>query len=251
MRTLEEWFAVEPGLSLVSAERERLALVLPNLFGFHILQIGGFGQSDLLESSRVNHKVVLGVTCRHHNPWAGRAICEAAALPIQSYCVDVVVLAHVLEFETDPHAVLREVERILIGEGHIVIMAFNPLSFFGIWRKLLAWWGEPPWSGRFYRFGRVKDWLHLLGFDIVQSQAFYFRPPLRRQWLLKRLRWLEKLGKHIWAFFGGVYIIVGKKRLVRLTPIKEQWRLRRELIAGGVAEPSPSGVDRSRSPGVR
>ena len=57
--------------------------------------------------------------------------CDFTELPFASHSLDLVVLPHVLEFSTDPHQVLREVERVLIPEGQVIICGFNPTSLWG------------------------------------------------------------------------------------------------------------------------
>ena len=56
--------------------------------------------------------------------------------------------------------------------------------------------------------------------------------------LLRNLGFLELLGRKLIPIFGGCYVIVARKRLQRLIPIRTQWRARRRLIAAGVVEPT-------------
>ncbi|MGE0384595.1 MAG: class I SAM-dependent methyltransferase [Gammaproteobacteria bacterium] len=246
---LHAWLASAPGSVLVQAEQSRSVQALPNLFGYHLIQLGTLPDADLLASSRISHRAVVEVD-RPQGAGACSAVlfCDASALPFAADSVDVVVLPHVLEFEEDPHQVLREVERVLIAEGHVLLFGFNPWSLFGLWRLFLGWRGEPPWCGSFFRLGRVKDWLRLLGFDIVRVHALFFRPPLRHPGLLRRLAFVEKLGGHWWPYFGGVYCVIAKKRLVSMTPVKMQWKMRRSLIAAGIAEPSTRRAEPGMSP---
>lgn len=234
---LKEWFKGVPGQSLLNVEKSLLAEELPDLFGYHILQLGSLEEGDFLDSSRISHRVMFDLVPQDivtsQNP-----VCHSSYLPIDANSVDVVLLPHVLEFEDDPHEILREAERILIGEGHLLIMGFNPLSLWGLWHALLAWYDKPPWNGYFYRSARIRDWLGLLGFDVIKTRYFFFRPPVSSNWLMKRLSSLEKLGSYLWPWLGGSYLIIGKKRLMPLTPTKAEWRIRRSLIASGVTEPT-------------
>lgn len=235
---LEAWFERDLGRSMLAAVILRLSSLLPNLFGYHILQLGVFHDKPLLASSRISHQVILSIDPAV-SPGTGSGVhCESGALPIAADSVDVVVLPYVLEFEPDPHQVLREIERVLIGEGHIVIIGFNPWSCWGLWRLLLAWSEAVPWCGRFLRLGRVKDWLKLLGFEVTHVSRVFYRPPLSSNRLLRNLAFMEKLGRMMWPVFGGSYVIVARKRLVRLIPIRSEWRARRRLIAGGLVEPT-------------
>jgi len=239
---LRNWFAHAPGSLLLEAERIILSQLLPNLFGYHIVQLGRVGADDFMPGTRISHRVTVDIEERVQAPTPGaqerQLHCLAEALPFGADSIDVMVLPHVLEFASDPHQVLRETDRVLIGEGHVVIIGLNPWSLWGIWRVLLAWRDDPPWCGRFLSVTRIKDWLNLLGFDVETTTMVYFRPPLRSQKANRRLAFLEKLGAYIWPIFGAAYIVAGKKRVIPLSPIRMRWHARRRLIASGVAEPS-------------
>ncbi|MCC7413065.1 MAG: class I SAM-dependent methyltransferase [Gammaproteobacteria bacterium] len=232
------WFAGPAGTMLLQTERAALRQSLANLFGYHILQLGRLGGGELLESARISHRVQIALAGDCDEVAGVGLRCDAASLPVATASVDVVVLAHVLEFEIDPHQVLREVDRVLIGEGHVLVIGFNPFSLWGVWRSLLAWRGEPPWCGRFFGAARIRDWLRLLGCDIVSTRGVCFRPPLGSAAALRRLAFLEKLGAYVWPGCGAAFCIVAKKRLVPMTPIRTRWTMRRNLIAAGLAEPS-------------
>jgi SAM-dependent methyltransferase len=235
---LENWFETDLGRSMLASVLLRLGALLPTLFGYHILQLGLFRDKPLMGASRISHQVVFSIDPALHPQAENGVLSEASALPVAADCVDVVLLPYVLEFEREPHDVLREVERVLIGEGHVVIIGFNPWSCWGLWRLLLWWRDNVPWSGRFLRIGRLKDWLKLLGFEVTHSSRVFFRPPVRSARLLRNLGFLEVLGRKLLPLFGGCYIIVARKRLQRLIPIRTQWRARRRLIAAGVVEPT-------------
>ncbi len=58
---------------------------------------------------------------------------------------------------------------------------------------------------------------------------------------MQKLAFWETLGKHCWPFLGGAYVILAKKRVVPLTPVKMRWHARRQVIASGIVEPGTSG----------
>ncbi|MEE9160741.1 MAG: methyltransferase domain-containing protein [Gammaproteobacteria bacterium] len=232
---LQDWFAGEHGTLLLDDERKKLAQQLYVLFGYHILQIGNIGGTYFLDSSKISHKMIANLVPDEQSEQNSGFCCNCNNLPVAPDSIDVVVLPHVLEFEANPHQVLRESERVLIGEGHVVILGFNPWSLWGLWRLLLAWREKPPWQGHYIGLTRIKDWLKLLDFEVIKLERFYFRPPLRSLKLLNKLEFMEQLGRYCWSWFGGVYLLVAKKRVVPLTPIKLQWRTRRQMIDTGVA----------------
>ena len=171
---LKSWFSLALGAHLLEGEYFSLGKILPELFGFHILQIGALCEREFLEDSCISHKVLIQLQEELLSP-AAALQCLADNLPIMSDSIDVVVLPHSLEFLDSPHRLLREIERILIGEGHLIIIGFNPWSLCGLWRLFLAWRDEPPWNGHFYGMARIKDWLSLLDFELIKTDKFFYR----------------------------------------------------------------------------
>jgi SAM-dependent methyltransferase len=243
---LRDWYAQPLGRSLLADECRVLDSILPDLFGYYLVQLGTAMDAYLGGASLIRRHVLID-RCRvgalaDDERAAGRAgalYAHAGVLPLRSDSVDVVLLPHTLDFGASPHEVLREVERVLVSEGHVVIAGFNPWSLWGL-RRLFTWHRQrqAPWHGAFRGTPRIKDWLALLGFDVVATRFCFFRPPLRHAGLMRRLQWMERLGGRWWPYLGGTYIIVAKKRVVTLTPIKPRWRPRRSLIRGGVVKPS-------------
>ena len=233
---MQSWFEDEPGNIVAAIEYRMLQRVLPDLFGYHIVQLGCHHPAGLIDSSRISHRIFIELGT---DPVPNTGMrCREDALPIASSSIDVLMIPHVLEFAADPHRVLREAERVLVGEGHIVVLGFNPWSLFGCWSMLWRWQGNPPWSGRYITSTRIKDWLKLLGFDIVGNVKASFRPPLKRMAINRRFEFIEKLGAHCWPVFGNVFLVVGKKRVEGVTRLKSRWKQRRRLLAGGMVEPS-------------
>ncbi len=234
--TLRQWLTTETGHQLLKYERKRLARTLPDLFGYHIVQIGEVPDAELINSSRIQHKLTTASVVE--SSMSPDLLCDSHALPVATESIDVLLMPHVLEFSGNPHQILREAERVLIGEGHVVILGFNPWSLWGVWRLLLAWRDQFPWCGRYIRLSRLKDWLDLLDFEIISSEHFFFRPPLQNRSIMQKLEFLEYLGRYCWPYLGGIYMVVARKRVASLTPIKLRWQSRRHMLAAGIIEPS-------------
>ena len=238
VRRQRAWYRLRLGRLLLEAESACLSEILPNLFGYHLVQVGRLADADLLGASRIAHRVVLDADYEAATPAPPGLYARPDALPIASDSVDVLVLPHTLEFEPDPHQVLREAERVLIAEGSLVILGFNPWSLWGLWRVLLMRSNTPPWRARFLSLTRTRDWLALLGFDEVETHPYFFRPPLHHEATMQKLRFLEALGARCWPKLSGAYVLVAKKRVSTLTQIKPRWRQQRQLIGTRWAEPS-------------
>jgi len=238
---LRAWFADALGTALLEQEQTALDAVLQDLFGYYLLQLGWVAPRDILAESRIRMRVVMDVDPPQGMDYP-HAVVMPEMVPIQGDSLDVVVLQHTLEFAKDPHEVLREVDRMLIPEGHVVIVAFNPWSLWGMWRLVRRRSKRFPWCGRFLSVTRMKDWMGLLGFDTVQVVPLFFRPPVGHEGIMRRLRFMDKAGIRAWPILAGVNIIVAQKRMATLTPIKlRSWRLKRRLVVD-VAKPTRGSV---------
>ena len=237
---LYRWFLEEPGTLLLRQEREAAAAIAPRLFGYQLLQLGLLGPDlDYLSGCPIRSRTV--VTTSLATPCgAVRVLGIPEQLPIAADSADAVVMPHTLDLASDPPQVLREVERVLIPEGRLVVIGFNPWSLWGLRR----WFGSgsaPPWGCHFISYPRVHDWLSLLGFAVERTDVLMFRPPLRHPGLLERFAFLDRHGARLWPMLAGVYVVQAIKRVSTLTPISLPWR-RRRLIRAGAIEPSARGM---------
>ncbi len=188
---------------------------VPDLFGFNAMQLG-MPEVDFLRNSRIPY--------RFHAAAGGevRLRCNASRLPLAGQSLDLLLLPHVLEFSPNPHDTLREAERILVPEGHLVLSGFNPLSLWGA-RRLLDRGRGYPWQGRFISLLRIKDWLALLGLEVAGGCMACYAPPWGSQQWLQRCGWLDRAGNRWWPLLGGVYFLVAKKRVTGLRIIRPNW----------------------------
>ncbi len=235
---LRAWFDQPLGRSLRAAEAERLRATLSTLRATRLIQLGSIGVEDLLESTSAPVRILVEF------PMPDRDCSVAAlpeALPFDSASIDLAVLPHTLDFASNPHEVLREVDRVLLPEGDVVIVGFNPFSLWGLRRVFRRRSGAAiPWNAHFISLRRIKDWLKLLNFEISEGAMLYYRPPLHSQAALDRLYLLDKIGNRWWPMAAAVYMIVARKRVAGMTPIRPRWRL--QSISGGrIAQPTVRG----------
>lgn len=237
---MRRWYRTPLGKRLLETESRMLQQILPELFGYHFLQVGNAMEEDLSAGSPVRNRMVM--ECVSRDAGQGESpksfVGDPAAIPVATDSLDVLLLPHVIEFVRHPHEVLREADRTLIPEGHLVILAFNPWSMWGIGRLLLGWRSVAPWRGRFLSVFRLKDWLALLGFDTVAVRNYAFRPPFQHVGMMERLHFFEGAGQRWWPGLGGAYVLVARKRVATLTPIRPRWRPRRNLAGGKLANPT-------------
>ena len=232
------WLQTGLGQRLLRSEQETVADLLPNLFGYNIVQLGSLAGNSLVDSSRIGNRIIYRLADEDAECSDPDLIGSEESLPFPDNSIDVVVAPHLLEFSSTPHKILREIDRILIGDGYLLIIGFNPYSLWGLWKIFLAWRDNAPWNGHFYSAFRLKDWLTLLEFEVEHVEKISYRPPLQKERIVQRLHFLEKLGKYCWPYFGGVYMILAQKRVMPMTPIKMRWQKKRQMISSGVVEPT-------------
>ena len=103
--------------------------LLDDVFGLELLQLGSWGASrELLSTSRTRRQTVIA-DC---SGCEVDVVAKLTALPVQTATIDAVLLPHTLEFEADPHAIVREADRVLTGEGQLIVLGFRPVSLWGL-----------------------------------------------------------------------------------------------------------------------
>ena len=236
------WLKCVTGGILVDYEREKIAGILPGLIGYHITQIGHFDGGVLDSAGLIRNKIELHLEEDGLHGCDCGVLASAVSLPFAAHSIDVAVIPHVLEFTPDPGAVLNEVERVLTEDGRLIITGFNPWSLWGLWRLHPAMRNRPPWSGRFHGTARLRQWLDMIDFEMLEVERFLFRPPFRHTSRLRRWMLLEKLGKFWWPYFGAAYIILARKRRIPVTPVKMNWRKKKLFLSGASAGPATMAV---------
>ena len=136
-------------------------------------------------------------------------------------------MPHVLEFNDDPHQILREVERILIPDGQLVITGFNPLSLWGLRRRLPKGRKVFPGNGNYISVLRLKDWLQLLSFEVERGNFGCYAPPLKKARRIRHWHFMEAAGDRWWSFAGGVYLLRAVKRVHGMRLIMPRWKQKR------------------------
>lgn len=215
-------------------EQAQFDQVVADIFGYHALQLG-LPEVDALRSNRMPRT---WLATEHPTPVRNSDLyTDFTALPFPANSLDLVVLPHALELSPDPHATLREVARVLVPEGRVVICGLNPTSLWGMRQRRARIYqrlgfGELylPDAGEFIGYWRMRDWLRLLDFEVESGNFGLYRPAVRSQSWLDRMRWLDKAGERWWPIFGAVYFIVAVKRVRGMNMLQADWK-RKPAIA--------------------
>jgi SAM-dependent methyltransferase len=191
-----------------------------DVFGFRAVQIG-LPEVDFLRQNRISYRFSLAL-----EPGAALAA-DPLQLPLASQSVDLVVLPHVLEGHPNPHDVLREVERVLMPEGQVVISGFNTASLWRVRQLFAPRHNGAPWDAKFIGLLRLREWLRVLGFELNGGKFGCYAPPFRNEVWLKRFAFMDKAGARWWPVTGGVYVVRAVKRVHGMRIVTPAWRRER------------------------
>ncbi|MFN3565910.1 MAG: class I SAM-dependent methyltransferase [Burkholderiaceae bacterium] len=233
---LSEFLRSPPGRYVLDWEQQQLDAAVADIFGYHALQLG-LPEIDALRENRMPLRFCASDRLPAAPGGRGGAHCRVTVitrfeeLPFATGSIDLVVMPHILEFAEEPHQVLREVERVLVPEGHIVLTGFNPVSLWGL-RQLMSRLGMAPFlprEGQFISLPRIKDWMKLLSFEVSRGRYGCYSPWARSDKWLARWRFLEKAGDRWWPVLGSVYLVTAIKRVRGMRLVGPAWKRRNAL----------------------
>jgi SAM-dependent methyltransferase len=142
---LQNWLKTPPGQYLLDWEYAQFERVVADIFGYHALQLG-LPALNALQASRIPHRWVaspylpeldadyamnkiaiqaINTPAKDEKEGVNEAgkiafFTEFEALPFAENSLDLLILPHSLELSPDPHATLREAERVLVPEGKLI-----------------------------------------------------------------------------------------------------------------------------------
>jgi len=215
---LNEWFEGAIGQRFLIAEKSKLDNIMPEMYGYHLMQLSAFKNTlSLSRQSPVTHHFSLGV----EEEGDAKALAQFEQLPIDSECIDVALLHHVLEYSTKPHQLLREASRTVIPNGYIIIVGFNPWSFSTFKRQCGRFFSRDA-QRRFHnlRRSRIVDWLKLLDFEPALLEYGDHGWPIKEEYV-------KKVQESLNGFFpvcGSFYVVLARKCITPMTVIKPGWK---------------------------
>lgn len=230
-KILSKWFNSALGEAVQVQEYQLLSKALKNLFGYFIVQLETPYQQAIMNYSRVKHHVKASV----YYPTSGErdgshqlyVQTEQDYLPFASESIDVVLLPHTLEMVDDPYFVLRQVDRMVLPEGHIVVTGFNPYGCLVLKQR---WFSRQKAfkESELVRSSKLKEWLEVLGYEVTLQEFSTVTCFVQRSGESLFWRLLERLEKQMVKFglqFGNVYCLVAKKKVESPTLVGGVWQL--------------------------
>ncbi|QSX31578.1 methyltransferase domain-containing protein [Shewanella cyperi] len=202
---------------LQHAVERALSAWWPRVFGYHLLKLGPLSSHLDSRACTIAHQIRI-----HPGDNAG-LVADYGQLPLKNACIDAVLMNMLLEFEPNPYQILRETDRVLISGGYLFIIGFNPLSTAFMGKLLPRYREQLPWCGHFFLPSRIRDWLGLLGYQVLADERFFYHPLIGSPdrfgfWQESLEAWLPGA--------GSLYMLVARKLDSPLTPIMEKRRVR-------------------------
>lgn len=236
------WLETGTGTALLREESRQVAGAFENIFGDQFLQIGAWGDPALFRRyARTRRYAVVAA-----KPGPGVDFVSVPEdLAVATDSIDAVFLPHLLETTEDPHAVLREVDRILRPDGHVVVAGFNPWGWWGA-RHYLSRRRFPAGGQRMVSEHRLRDWLHLLDYHVQPPRFHHVAAPLYHlpravevpvEMPVEAPVELSAVHFRRWHPLASCYLLLARKEVFTVTRIRPVFSRRRQLV-GGLVNPT-------------
>ncbi len=197
------WSALPWGEYYREALNHHLEPYWSKLFGFHLLKIGHLSAELATEKCAISHQISMAPEGDDIHIFG-----DAHQFPFSNKSIDACVLAHTLNYSSDPHRILREVDRVLIDDGWLILSNFNPMSIVGAASIMPILKNKLPYCSRLFSQMRLLDWLQLLNYEIVHQSRFQVLPWSKNGG--------ELLSAHL-PVLGCMSLIIARKRTIPMT----------------------------------
>lgn len=231
---IHSWFASDIGQRFLEKEKACLDRILPEMFGYHLMQLSVLADNDLADSSSTSHQFSVNpvtnkqVATEDNNE--SIVVAEFEELPIESNSIDVALIHHALDFSLNPHLLLREAARTVIPNGYMVIVGFNPFSMMGIVNPFSRLFSQSCFYRHHHlRVARLKDWCKVLELELLYSHRADFGLPFNQ----RPFPACERIGQHLLPLCGNFYMLVVRKNITPMTRIDTQWKNKKRLPKWG------------------
>ncbi len=223
-----QWLTSSLGEALLAQEARLVEEALDGIFGEQCLQLGLWGGNmTFLRYARTQRTALIDAGPALAGP---SAIGELHRLPVADDSIDCVLLPHTLDFSDRPHAILREVHRVLRSDGHLIVLGFKTGGLWGL-RRLVPRAALPPGAAHLISERRLRDWLQLLDLRIHGLTRFFFRWPLPGNSGPSSRSW-ERRGQRLWPELAACYMLTAQKRVSTLTPVRTRWLRKSQVVVG-------------------
>jgi len=214
----KRWLKTHSAQRMLSLQSAWLQTQLGRFSGAHLMFQGLDPELDLLSASPIKHAFRMAL------PWqegiATDAWMTSSDWPLADQSLDLVVMQHSLDFTRRPHQMIREAARTIVPSGYLVIIGFNPWSWWGCVQKTMPFSTDMPWVANAVSMKRLQDWLLLLDFSVQSTETLGHLWPIT---LLPR-RVSQRIDSVLAGpiGMGNFYMVIAQKTTVGMTSIRSR-----------------------------
>jgi len=192
--------------------RRRVRQIWPDVTGMRVLGLG-FATPYLRPFMDESDRIIAAMPAQQgvlHWPDDGNGLTvltDEMELPFEDLSMDRVLLVHALENAEPVRPLLREVWRVLAGNGKLLVVTPNRR---GVWARLER---TPLGHGRPYSGSQLSALLRDTMFTPMSTETALFVPPIDSRMVMSSCAAWEKIGTSVFSRFGGVVITEASKQL--------------------------------------
>lgn len=217
---LQRFYASPLGDAARRAAARRLGALWPSVDGLDVLGVGYATPYLDPVRAKARRAIAMMPTEQGVEAWPAdgsvlSTLADETRLPFMDAVFDRVLVVHAIEEAPAPHAMLRELWRIMAPEGRIVIIAANRWS---LWAQSDA---TPFGHGRPYSRTQLAAFLGDAMFEPVVSARALYAPPSTWTPFVRAAEAFERVGEIMWPAQGGLVLMEAVKRLYASTARSE------------------------------
>lgn len=219
LRALDEWFQTPLGMAVAHEFIADLEPVIGHLRGETLLQLGHCGTNPWLNSLKYDRKWVASPFIIDQSINVQSSLSQ---IPLARNSVDCVIVPLTLEPFGPSFSLIDEIDRVLNPMGYVVFLCINPYSLWGAALKggLLGCYSDNKVKLR-TPFNLNRIFLQR-GYRQNSLSNFCYIPPINNQRLIKKLSFLDEVGKMLWPVPSGFFCYIAQKyEFIRPTLIKK------------------------------
>lgn len=215
---VDYWWRQPLGSDILASEIDTIQHHLQSCWGDWALQLSTCKQLPMLQHGHIGACITVDPT---GNAETRDIIAQPCQLPVDTDSLQSLVLHHVLDFHRHPHHVMREAGRTVAPYGRLTLCNFNRFSPLALKQALLGFHGRHS-VRRLLSQSQIKDWLHLVGFEIERVSYCGFNFP-SRHWSSSDSHYARMMGQYL-PKLGGVIVVTARKEKRPATLTPAGWR---------------------------
>lgn len=225
-RALDSWFMTPQGHRVAHAFLSEFMPVNDQINGQTLLQLGSCGENIWLPNFKFRDKWIINPCVI---PQKTSTVASLTMLPLERDSIDCIIAPLTLEAFERAKNPIDEIDRVLKPMGYVIFIGINPLSLWGLACRLhsLSCFGHR--RGTLTSSLTIKRMMLLRGFRQCAFTSFYYIPPVKNESLIKKLEFLNEMGKMVWPFPAGFYCFIVQK-FQECAPSLQLNRAKAELV---------------------